>query len=170
MNQHLGKRVLEKLGYHVVTANNGQEAIDKVTHSRFFCVFMDCQMPGMLRLFVGQLTMAHDDHVHSHGRLRSNHQNSRAGEQWYYQWANNHCRSYSQRQHGKRRKVQGCRDGPLPAEAFQNGRYVILSLNVISGAHTAFRFTNVARPDEGPHVTIAPTYLLVYLLSASFGI
>ncbi|KAI0706091.1 hypothetical protein BC835DRAFT_1403562 [Cytidiella melzeri] len=45
VNQHLGKRLLEKLGYSVTTANNGQEAVDQVMQSSFHCCFMDCQMP-----------------------------------------------------------------------------------------------------------------------------
>ncbi|KIP04325.1 hypothetical protein PHLGIDRAFT_25656 [Phlebiopsis gigantea 11061_1 CR5-6] len=45
VNQHLGKRLLEKIGCSVVTANNGQEAVDLVMQSKFFCIFMDCQMP-----------------------------------------------------------------------------------------------------------------------------
>ncbi|KAJ3557463.1 hypothetical protein NM688_g1459 [Phlebia brevispora] len=45
INQHLGKRLLEKLGYDVETASNGQEAVDKVLQIPFHCCFMDCQMP-----------------------------------------------------------------------------------------------------------------------------
>lgn len=48
MNQHLGKRLLEKLGYDVVTASNGEEAVEKVVHNTFRCCFMDCQMPGKI--------------------------------------------------------------------------------------------------------------------------
>ncbi|KAF7793572.1 hypothetical protein EIP86_004686 [Pleurotus ostreatoroseus] len=45
VNQHLGKRLLEKLGYEVDTANNGQEAVDKALQKSFHFCFMDCQMP-----------------------------------------------------------------------------------------------------------------------------
>ena len=44
VNQHLGKRLLEKLGYDVETASNGQEAVDKAMQMTFNCCFMDCQV------------------------------------------------------------------------------------------------------------------------------
>lgn len=80
VNQHLGKRVLEKLGYSVVTANNGQEAVDKVMDTQFCCVFMDCQMPGTPRLFTLALVTSHADCFRSPRRLCSNHQDPRAGK------------------------------------------------------------------------------------------
>ncbi|PSR93740.1 hypothetical protein PHLCEN_2v4635 [Hermanssonia centrifuga] len=43
INQHLGKRLLEKLGYDVVAVSNGQEAVDRVVQQNFICCFMDCQ-------------------------------------------------------------------------------------------------------------------------------
>ncbi|KAI0370135.1 hypothetical protein BV20DRAFT_944733 [Pilatotrama ljubarskyi] len=45
INQRLGCRLLEKLGYDVVTANDGQQAIDAVRKTYFACCLMDCQMP-----------------------------------------------------------------------------------------------------------------------------
>ena len=48
MNQHLGKRLLERLGYEVVTANNGKEAIEEVAKTQFSCCFMDCQVASIL--------------------------------------------------------------------------------------------------------------------------
>ncbi|KAH8099866.1 histidine kinase [Cristinia sonorae] len=45
VNQHLGKRLLEKLGYEVVTASDGQQAVDAVKKTKFACCLMDCQMP-----------------------------------------------------------------------------------------------------------------------------
>ncbi|EED79627.1 hypothetical histidine kinase [Postia placenta Mad-698-R] len=45
VNQRLGCRLLEKLGYAVVTANHGQEALDAISRSTFYCCLMDCQMP-----------------------------------------------------------------------------------------------------------------------------
>jgi len=45
VNQRLGRRLLERLGYEVQAANNGQEAIDAVKHTQFYCCLMDCQMP-----------------------------------------------------------------------------------------------------------------------------
>ncbi|KAI0076824.1 hypothetical protein K474DRAFT_1198151 [Panus rudis PR-1116 ss-1] len=45
INQNLGKRLLEKLGYEVMTASDGQQAVDAVRKSAFECCLMDCQMP-----------------------------------------------------------------------------------------------------------------------------
>lgn len=47
VNCVVGSRILEKMGYAVVTANNGLEAVAAVSGSRFDLVFMDCQMPVM---------------------------------------------------------------------------------------------------------------------------
>ncbi|KAJ3282546.1 hypothetical protein HK104_010840 [Borealophlyctis nickersoniae] len=48
-NQKLCTRILEKLGYQVELAENGQEALDKVveTNGGFRMILMDCQMPVM---------------------------------------------------------------------------------------------------------------------------
>ncbi|KAL4250261.1 hypothetical protein ABKN59_003107 [Abortiporus biennis] len=45
VNQHLGKRLLQKLGYEVDTASDGQEAVDMIGQSSYLCCLMDCQMP-----------------------------------------------------------------------------------------------------------------------------
>ncbi|KAI0328440.1 hypothetical protein GY45DRAFT_1347180 [Cubamyces sp. BRFM 1775] len=45
VNQRLGCRLLEKLGYDVMTANDGQQAIDAIRKTYFACCLMDCQMP-----------------------------------------------------------------------------------------------------------------------------
>ncbi|KAH9912152.1 uncharacterized protein BXZ73DRAFT_82448 [Epithele typhae] len=45
INQRLGQRLLEKLGYAVATANDGQQALDAVRQTEFVCCLMDCQMP-----------------------------------------------------------------------------------------------------------------------------
>ncbi|KAI0779040.1 hypothetical protein BD413DRAFT_124779 [Trametes elegans] len=45
VNQRLGCRLLEKLGYDVSTANDGREAIDAIRQTYFACCLMDCQMP-----------------------------------------------------------------------------------------------------------------------------
>ncbi|KAI8980625.1 hypothetical protein BD414DRAFT_516347 [Trametes punicea] len=45
VNQRLGCRLLEKLGYEVMTANDGQQAIDAIHKTFFACCLMDCQMP-----------------------------------------------------------------------------------------------------------------------------
>jgi len=49
INQKLAKMMLVKAGYHVETADNGKEAVDKfITSSgNFDLVFMDMQMPEM---------------------------------------------------------------------------------------------------------------------------
>ncbi|KAI0640325.1 hypothetical protein C8Q77DRAFT_1085995 [Trametes polyzona] len=45
VNQRLGCRLLEKLGYDVTTANDGQQALEAVRKTYFSCCLMDCQMP-----------------------------------------------------------------------------------------------------------------------------
>ncbi|CCL98839.1 uncharacterized protein FIBRA_00844 [Fibroporia radiculosa] len=45
INQRLGRRLLEKLGYDVTAVNNGQQAIDAVSEISYYCCLMDCQMP-----------------------------------------------------------------------------------------------------------------------------
>lgn len=47
VNQHLALRLLEKKGYLVDTANNGQEAVDCCIARPYDLVLMDCQMPIM---------------------------------------------------------------------------------------------------------------------------
>lgn len=46
-NQLVIKRTLEKLGYQVVVANNGQEGVEKFKSHAVDCVIMDIQMPIM---------------------------------------------------------------------------------------------------------------------------
>ncbi|MFZ5446689.1 MAG: Cache 3/Cache 2 fusion domain-containing protein [Myxococcota bacterium] len=45
VNQRLAVRLLEKLGYHVDVAVNGEEALQVLRGARFDAVLMDCQMP-----------------------------------------------------------------------------------------------------------------------------
>ena len=45
VNQRLGMRLLEKLGYVVDVASDGQEAIDRCASQLYDLVLMDCQMP-----------------------------------------------------------------------------------------------------------------------------
>ncbi|PCH34375.1 hypothetical protein WOLCODRAFT_87468 [Wolfiporia cocos MD-104 SS10] len=45
VNQRLGTRLLEMLGYDVATADDGQQAIEAVAKSSYYCCLMDCQMP-----------------------------------------------------------------------------------------------------------------------------
>ncbi len=47
VNQMIAGRFLEKLGYQVATAGNGQEAIEILKNKPFSAVLMDCQMPVM---------------------------------------------------------------------------------------------------------------------------
>jgi CheY-like chemotaxis protein len=47
VNQQLAVRLLEKKGYLVDTANNGQEAVDRCIARPYDLVLMDCQMPIM---------------------------------------------------------------------------------------------------------------------------
>ncbi len=47
VNQRVAAKMLEKAGYEVDIANNGQEAVEKVFQNRYDVVLMDCQMPGM---------------------------------------------------------------------------------------------------------------------------
>jgi len=47
VNQMIAKSILKELGFDVVIAHNGQEAIDIFSKQSFLLVFMDCQMPVM---------------------------------------------------------------------------------------------------------------------------
>jgi CheY-like chemotaxis protein/anti-sigma regulatory factor (Ser/Thr protein kinase) len=47
VNRMLATRMLEKLGYEVVCAVNGQEALDQLTDSDYDAVLMDVKMPVM---------------------------------------------------------------------------------------------------------------------------
>ncbi|KZP17379.1 hypothetical protein FIBSPDRAFT_957202 [Athelia psychrophila] len=47
INQRLGKRLVEKLGYEVNTANNGQEAVQIASQGGYGICLMDLQMPIM---------------------------------------------------------------------------------------------------------------------------
>ncbi len=45
INQHVGKMILERIGFDVEIANNGHEALKKTTEKQYDLVFMDVQMP-----------------------------------------------------------------------------------------------------------------------------
>lgn len=47
VNQMTLRAMVKKLGYEVVTANNGQEALSVCNEQAFDCILMDCQMPIM---------------------------------------------------------------------------------------------------------------------------
>jgi CheY-like chemotaxis protein len=47
VNKMVITRTLEKLGYEVVTVENGVQAVEAVTHARYDAVLMDCQMPEL---------------------------------------------------------------------------------------------------------------------------
>jgi len=53
---------LESLGYHVLTATNGREALSQLTHQPIDLVFMDCQMPIMDGFEATQLWRQYESH------------------------------------------------------------------------------------------------------------
>lgn len=44
-NQRLASTILQRLGFHVVLAQNGQQAINQCELEKYDLIFMDCQMP-----------------------------------------------------------------------------------------------------------------------------
>jgi CheY-like chemotaxis protein len=47
VNQLLIKKVIEKAGFYLELANNGIQALDKLSQNKFDLVLMDVQMPDM---------------------------------------------------------------------------------------------------------------------------
>ncbi len=47
MNQEVIKKILNKEGYSILTADNGQDAIDRVKENKIDLVLMDLMMPVM---------------------------------------------------------------------------------------------------------------------------
>ncbi|MEZ4586483.1 MAG: response regulator [Gemmatimonadales bacterium] len=47
INQKVGTKLLQKLGYRVEVAADGREAVEAVARTDYRVVFMDCQMPEM---------------------------------------------------------------------------------------------------------------------------
>ncbi|HCT98614.1 MAG TPA: hypothetical protein DF614_00615, partial [Methylococcaceae bacterium] len=47
VNQQVAQRLLHKLGYQIHIANDGREALEKLTTAHYALVLMDCQMPVM---------------------------------------------------------------------------------------------------------------------------
>ncbi len=45
VNQKVSKAMLQRLGFAVDIANNGQEGVDKWEHGHYDAIIMDCQMP-----------------------------------------------------------------------------------------------------------------------------
>ena len=58
VNQKVAVRMLEKLGYEVDVAMNGQEAVDMWKQYPYAMIFMDCQMPQVDGLTATQLIRA----------------------------------------------------------------------------------------------------------------
>jgi signal transduction histidine kinase/ligand-binding sensor domain-containing protein/CheY-like chemotaxis protein len=57
VNQKVGTRLLEKLGYHPDVASNGQEALDAVRRQNYDLILMDMQMPVMDGLEASQIVV-----------------------------------------------------------------------------------------------------------------
>jgi len=70
INQRLGKRLVEKLGYEVTTASHGREAVEAVKRERFDMCLMDCQMPVLDGFAATQEIRALEENGTLPGRLR----------------------------------------------------------------------------------------------------
>ena len=47
VNQQVAQHLLKKLGYNILIANNGEEALNMLENSNYELILMDCQMPVM---------------------------------------------------------------------------------------------------------------------------
>ena len=65
-NQMVAVKILERLGYRVEIAANGEEAIEALAESEYDLVLMDLQMPGMGGLEASRIIRDADSRVPRH--------------------------------------------------------------------------------------------------------
>jgi len=63
VNKMVVSKLLSELGMDVIAVSDGQEAVDKVAHESFDCVFMDIEMP-ILNGFEATSAIRRHDELH----------------------------------------------------------------------------------------------------------
>ena len=84
VNQKIAVRVLEKRGWEVVAANNGKEALEAISKTRFDMVLMDDQMPEMSGVEAASIIRTEEKQTGFHLPIIAMTANAMAGDRERY--------------------------------------------------------------------------------------